>query len=144
MCVCVFVAVDIQLTSLLVDVFFPCLFCSHPRTFNSNFLVKLIGVVTVQEPILVVMEYMENGDLKRYLRQKYQEIKEKNSFELMLNMDYIVRMAIQIADGMHYLHSKKVIHRDLAARNCMVSQDLTVKIGDFGLTRHVYEKDYYR
>lgn len=53
-------------------------------------------------------------------------------------------MAIEISDGMSYLSSRKFVHRDLAARNCMVGQDLTVKIGDFGMTRDVYDSDYYR
>lgn len=46
--------------------------------------------------------------------------------------------------GMAYLAAKKFVHRDLAARNCMVAEDLTVKIGDFGMTRDIYETDYYR
>lgn len=53
-------------------------------------------------------------------------------------------MAIEVADGMAYLSASKHVHRDLAARNCMVSSDLTVKIGDFGMTKDVYETDYYR
>lgn len=56
----------------------------------------------------------------------------------------ILQMAAEIADGMAYLTANKFVHRDLAARNCMVAEDLTVKIGDFGMTRDIYETDYYR
>lgn len=53
-------------------------------------------------------------------------------------------MAAQIADGMAFLEYNKFIHRDLAARNCLVADDMTVKIGDFGMSRKIYNGDYYR
>ena len=56
----------------------------------------------------------------------------------------IICMAAQIADGMAFLEYNKFIHRDLAARNCMVANDMTVKIGDFGMSRQIYAGDYYR
>ncbi len=36
---------------------------------------------------------------------------------------------------MEYLERSLVVHRDLRAVNCLVTEDLKVKVGDFGLTR---------
>ncbi|KAJ8882740.1 hypothetical protein PR048_014553 [Dryococelus australis] len=37
-------------------------------TFNTHHVVKLLGVVSQGQPVLVVMELMAFGDLKTYLR----------------------------------------------------------------------------
>ena len=52
--------------------------------------------------------------------------------------------AKQVACGMEYIVSMHLTHRDLAARNCLIGMGLTLKISDFGLTRDVYESDYYK
>ncbi|VDN17344.1 unnamed protein product [Dibothriocephalus latus] len=59
----------------------------------------------------------------------------------------MTNMAIDIAEGMAYLHNKRLIHRDIACRNCLVGRDRVVKIGDFGLTREAKSNSpdgYYR
>eukprot|EP00128_Syssomonas_multiformis_P014976 Colp12_sorted_trinity150504_noHs@21578 len=101
--------------------------------FEHPNVVRLIGVSTLEQPMLMVMEYMQNGDLRKYLAE-----------HLDTEPRMLLRMAMQVACGLAYLGNHKFVHRDLAARNCMVAADLTVKIGDFGLARDVYDSDYYQ
>lgn len=112
------------------------------KAFDTHHVVRLLGVVSRGQPVLVIMELMVNGDLKGYLRSHRPESGNESAQPPTLRR--ILQMAIEIADGMAYLSAKKFVHRDLAARNCMVAEDLTVKIGDFGMTRDIYETDYYR
>lgn len=115
------------------------------KAFDTTHVVRLLGVVSQGQPTLVIMELMANGDLKSYLRSHRPDVENYDpNLKSPPTLRQILQMAIEIADGMAYLAAKKFVHRDLAARNCMVSEDLTVKIGDFGMTRDIYETDYYR
>ncbi|THD19358.1 Tyrosine-protein kinase receptor [Fasciola hepatica] len=87
---------------------------------------------------LVIMELMSEGDLASYLRH----LGDRGLGSVEPDQAYL--WATQIADGMAYLTSKHYVHRDLAARNCLVSANLVVKIGDFGLCRQVYDRNYYQ
>uniref|UniRef100_A0A9J8AP66 Tyrosine-protein kinase receptor n=1 Tax=Cyprinus carpio carpio TaxID=630221 RepID=A0A9J8AP66_CYPCA len=112
------------------------------KEFNCHHVVRLLGVVSQGQPTLVIMELMTRGDLKSYLRSLRSA--ENISSLPLPPLKKMIQMAGEIADGMAYLNANKFVHRDLAARNCMVAEDFAVKIGDFGMTRDIYETDYYR
>ncbi|XP_071545123.1 insulin-like growth factor 1 receptor [Panulirus ornatus] len=104
------------------------------QNISCHHVVRLLGVVGDYAPVYVVMELMQEGDLKTFLN------KHPPNF---ITGQKMIEMAVEAADGMAYLAAGKLVHRDLAARNCMLDHQLTLKIGDFGLTRNL-KSDYYR
>ncbi|BHF65615.1 hypothetical protein SprV_0200862800 [Sparganum proliferum] len=103
------------------------------KHFSASDSVKLFS----EYGPFVLMELMENGDLATYLRRL------GDSGIGFVDPSQAYLWAVQIADGMAYLETKKYVHRDLAARNCLVDARCVVKIGDFGLCRDIYERNYY-
>ncbi|XP_028903134.1 ephrin type-A receptor 7 isoform X9 [Ornithorhynchus anatinus] len=98
--------------------------------FDHPNVVHLEGVVTRGKPVMIVIEYMENGALDAFLR------KHDGQFTVI----QLVGMLRGIAAGMRYLADMGYVHRDLAARNILVNSNLVCKVSDFGLSR-VIEDD---
>ncbi|VDO02508.1 unnamed protein product [Rodentolepis nana] len=96
----------------------------HPQ------LVLFLGVCVQpeNEPVLIITEYMKKGSLAKYL--KSQEGLNLDTLELLLILD-------QVASGMRYLESKGYVHRDLRAANVFVTENLQVKVGDFGQSKMI-------
>lgn len=103
-------------------------------------IVCILGVVLKEEPLCIMFEYMSEGDLHEFLISHA----PNDSAPGRLNPTQFLHICLQICDGMEYLASHHYVHRDLAARNCLVGDQLTVKISDFGLSRDIYSSDYYR
>uniref|UniRef100_A0A674N1G0 Ephrin type-A receptor 7 n=1 Tax=Takifugu rubripes TaxID=31033 RepID=A0A674N1G0_TAKRU len=93
--------------------------------FDHPNVIHLEGVVTRGKPVMIVIEYMENGSLDAFLR------KHDGQFTII----QLVGMLRGIAAGMRYLSDMGYVHRDLAARNILINSNLVCKVSDFGLSR---------
>ncbi|CAJ0594222.1 unnamed protein product [Cylicocyclus nassatus] len=94
------------------------------RGFRHENVIRLHGVCTSKEPIMIVMELCPGGSLLLRL----QDLNNQPSLVTKINYVY------GAARGMAYLQSKDIIHRDIAARNCLLGENDVLKISDFGLS----------
>ncbi|SPP79788.1 blast:Platelet-derived growth factor receptor alpha [Drosophila guanche] len=84
---------------------------------------------------------MSNNSIQPAWRSNY---KTDSTEAMTVTTTDLVSWAFQVARGMDYLSSKKVLHGDLAARNILLCEDNVVKICDFGLARSMYRGDNYK
>ncbi|XP_017338691.1 uncharacterized protein lmtk3 isoform X2 [Ictalurus punctatus] len=112
------------------------------RSLHHPNILQCLGQCSESIPYLLVMEFCQLGDLKRYLRAQR---KSDGMTPDLLNRDLLTlqRMAYEITSGLLHLHENNYIHSDLALRNCLLTSDLTVRIGDYGLSHNHYKEDYY-
>ncbi|NXN18917.1 DDR2 protein, partial [Indicator maculatus] len=106
-------------------------------------IIRLLAVCIAEDPLCMITEYMENGDLNQFLCRQ-QAASPTASHAPAVSYSELRFMATQIASGMKYLSSLNFVHRDLATRNCLVGKQYTIKIADFGMSRNLYSGDYYR
>ncbi|KAG9277271.1 discoidin domain-containing receptor 2 isoform X1 [Astyanax mexicanus] len=108
-------------------------------------IIRLLAVCMSSDPLCMITEYMENGDLNQFLsRHEPEGMIALLSNAPTVSYNNLHHMATQIASGMKYLSSLNFVHRDLATRNCLVGKNYTIKIADFGMSRNLYSGDYYR
>ncbi|XP_010795226.1 serine/threonine-protein kinase B-raf isoform X2 [Notothenia coriiceps] len=91
------------------------------KTRHVNIL--LFMGYTTKPQLAIVAQWCEGSSLYHHL----------HIIETKFEMIKLIDIARQTAQGMDYLHAKSIIHRDLKSNNIFLHEDLTVKIGDFGL-----------
>ncbi|MCJ8740207.1 hypothetical protein PDJAM_G00056160 [Pangasius djambal] len=73
--------------------------------------------------LYIVMEFCSGGDLLQRMQQ------QKGS---LFSEDVILRWFSQMCLGTKHIHDKRVLHRDLKSKNIFLTDEGTVKLGDFG------------
>ena len=81
----------------------------------------LVGIAADAECFCLAYDYCDGGSLLSLLTDssRYYEY---------------LPIALDIANGMAYLHSKNVVHRDLKPSNILLTRDHRAKIADFGMS----------
>jgi serine/threonine protein kinase len=111
-------------------------------------------------PPMLLYSQLEQRNLKHVLRQRQNQSASSSSSSgapiRLLQPRLLVRLAIQLADAIRYVHDHCLLHKDVAARNCYVSglddhvarsnrQDgdkVVLRLADNALSRDLFAEDY--
>ncbi|XP_055960489.1 probable serine/threonine-protein kinase SIS8 isoform X2 [Mercurialis annua] len=97
------------------------------RRLRHPNVVLFMGAVTRAPNLSIITEFLPRGSLYRLLHKPNNQLDERRR----------LRMALDAARGMNYLHSctPMIVHRDLKSPNLLVDKNWVVKVCDFGLSR---------
>ncbi|KAL9395452.1 hypothetical protein Peur_009705 [Populus x canadensis] len=95
------------------------------RKVRHKNVVQFIGSCARPPSLCIVTEFMSGGSMYDFLR------KQKGG----LNLQSLLRVAIDVSKGMHCLNQNHIIHRDLKSANILMDENGVVKVADFGVAR---------
>ncbi|XP_078161122.1 serine/threonine-protein kinase STY46-like [Carex rostrata] len=95
------------------------------RKVRHKNVVQFIGACTKLPNLCIVTEFMSGGSLYDHLHKH----------KAVINLPTLIRIALDIAKGMDYLHQHNIIHRDLKTANILIDDKEAIKIADFGVAR---------
>src|SRR5215469_16944692 len=101
----------------------------YSLSFKLNFLIIILCFIKIDvntQEYLLIMQYADGGDLRKYLQQKFNT----------LTWDNKIRLAYQIAEGIKYLHEENILHRDLHSKNIVIHKG-EAKIIDLGIAKSI-------
>lgn len=93
---------------------------------NHPHITKLFEIIFTETSVYMILEFYPSGDLFEYVT------KQGN-----LEIDEALRIFVQIAGAVHYLHKNGCCHRDLKLENVLLDKQMNVKLSDFGFTREL-------
>ncbi|KAK0600260.1 hypothetical protein LWI29_013165 [Acer saccharum] len=100
-------------------------------------IVRLLGYLHNETDVMIIYEYMPNGNLGTALHGK-------EAGKLLVDWVSRYNIAVGVAQGLNYLHhdcQPQVIHRDIKSNNILLDANLDARIADFGLARMMVHKN---
>ncbi|KDQ10024.1 hypothetical protein BOTBODRAFT_96647, partial [Botryobasidium botryosum FD-172 SS1] len=97
------------------------------RGLDHPNILRFIGLHVDESSMCLVSPWMENGHAWDYVQKN----PHKNH----------VRLLLQVAEGLKYLHEQGIVHGDLRGDNILISREGVACIGDFGLSRKLAEAE---
>ncbi|XP_048618437.1 senescence-induced receptor-like serine/threonine-protein kinase isoform X1 [Brassica napus] len=98
------------------------------RVHHRN-LTSLFGYCNEGNRMVLIYEYMANGNLGDYLSGK---------MSFILSWEERLKISLDAAQGLEYLHygcKPPIVHRDVKPTNILLNEKIQAKISDFGLSR---------
>lgn len=111
------------------------------RDMRDRNIVQFVGICMgaeeegIPDEAMLIQEFMEAGSLFQALKWRDQEGRRVFGWYARGK-----RSACDIARGLHYLHSHKIVHLDIKSSNILLARDGACKIADVGLARSLLTK----
>jgi serine/threonine protein kinase len=114
------------------------------KSCHDKNIVQFIGACLTVGQTILVTEFLENGDLYKAINS--QQGNRYHWYRMQLpdgkplpNSGMARRVALDVARGLHFLHTKKIVHFDLKSANILLARDFTAKLADVGLARVLHD-----
>lgn len=101
---------------------------------NNPLIIHYYKSIKENQTLYIIMEFMDNGDLGGML-------KAYKTLQKPIEEEKLYEIFIQAMKSLSFIHSKKIVHRDIKPENLFITMDGFVKLGDFGVSAAIVDKN---
>ena len=100
---------------------------------NSPHIIKYYHYFLNSNRLYIIMDFMNNGDLKGFLEAN-------KAMNKVIPEEEIIELFYKCMAGLYYIHKNNIIHRDIKPANLFMTDTKDIKIGDFGISAQKRKK----